>query len=378
MPPVTDTDIAQWQDDYTAADTNTPKGPSFISTLLDDELRNIKSVVRKLSKFSTWTPLAVPVTINDSSSVTIPGNWVDVNKFNQKMMLLDASGNPWIGYITNMVYSGGNTVVSLTADIHGTAMPTSISAAYLSAIAPLGNALPAGVLTTYYEAFACYDCSNVGTDYTAIRNNRVAQLFDGQVWTVRFNLTNSTNNPVTLKLTGTPDFPAKPVRKTRAQPPFGSPQITELTAGDICGGAYTTVRYDGNGDQFLMETGSASSVTVHDLNNLFAASTSTFDTTNCVSGGGIRLLGIGLQWCKTKPILAGGSGTQITMPFAGGTQSIESVLVGYADSVAFALQGYPWLVNVVDANTITLWYQSSNTNQYAAAYILSTCILVPE
>lgn len=50
MPPLVDTSILEWQDDYLGADTNLPQDGSSVGGTLDDIVRNIKSVQRAESK----------------------------------------------------------------------------------------------------------------------------------------------------------------------------------------------------------------------------------------------------------------------------------------------------------------------------------------
>ena len=76
--PVTDTEIVDWRDDFLGDDTNTPYDSVNIATLMDDEERNYRSVVRAEAENRAWQRNGHTVAYASSTSFTTPGDRTDI------------------------------------------------------------------------------------------------------------------------------------------------------------------------------------------------------------------------------------------------------------------------------------------------------------
>lgn len=113
--PLSDTDIIDWADDYTGADTNTPTDTQLINGQLDDEVRNIKSVVRAESRAKQWERCALTPTYVNETAFTLPGDVRDTAIIGRR---IKATVNSRVvyAYISNSTYSAPNTTVALKPD----------------------------------------------------------------------------------------------------------------------------------------------------------------------------------------------------------------------------------------------------------------------
>lgn len=114
--PLTDTSITDWHDDYTGADTNTPTDSQSISGQLDDEVRNIKSVVRGESNYKNWEQPGLTPTYVSSTSFTFEGDQRDIAIVGRKLKATVNSRTVY-GFVSNASYTTDNTTIACTWDL---------------------------------------------------------------------------------------------------------------------------------------------------------------------------------------------------------------------------------------------------------------------
>jgi hypothetical protein len=90
--PVADTQIINWKPDFLTSDTNTPEDSSTIAMLLDDEVRNYKSVVRAESTDKAWQRHGLTATLLTSTSFTLPGDQSAVALLGRRVKVLLSGG----------------------------------------------------------------------------------------------------------------------------------------------------------------------------------------------------------------------------------------------------------------------------------------------
>lgn len=111
-----DTMITDWQSDYLSADTNSPADGAKILTTLDDEVRNIKSVVRAESEAKEWVRLGLTPTYVSATSFTLSGDHTDEAVVGRRIKAT-LSGATRYGYILSATYGTGTTTVTVQWDL---------------------------------------------------------------------------------------------------------------------------------------------------------------------------------------------------------------------------------------------------------------------
>lgn len=118
--PVTDTEIQDWLDDYATVDTNSPLDTGAdIGGLLADEVRNIKSIIRKDSESLKGWIRKVPtadITYIGTRSFTVEGYWENEFAVGRQVQCYSAAtGLPTRSIVYKREYNAGanNTLVTL-------------------------------------------------------------------------------------------------------------------------------------------------------------------------------------------------------------------------------------------------------------------------
>lgn len=116
---LTDTTIESWTADYTGADENTPLAGQLIATQLDDEVRNIMSVVRAEAENKNWERHGQVPTFTSSfpsaGGFSLPGDQRDVAVPGRRVKMF-LSGATRYGVIISATYAAPNTAVAVTVD----------------------------------------------------------------------------------------------------------------------------------------------------------------------------------------------------------------------------------------------------------------------
>lgn len=184
MPPVSDTSIEDWKADYTGLDTNGPADSDLTASLVDDQIRNIRSVVRAESTNKEWIKLSVMPTYVSATSFSVPGD-LRLEFAVGRRVKATLSGSTKYGTILSRNFSGGETQVTMEWDpeqigVFGTSAifvsPNEFrvdgnTEAYMAAGAPLLLDAPDGSYRCVGLAF--------GADYDAIDNSTYCEITAG-------------------------------------------------------------------------------------------------------------------------------------------------------------------------------------------------------
>ena len=92
--PVPDTTITQWFPDYRTLNNNTPKPTDKFLQLFDDELRNIKSVVRAITLDKAYQNWGFPFTVFSATSLHVTGDQTGVLLPGRRVRIIRSSGSP--------------------------------------------------------------------------------------------------------------------------------------------------------------------------------------------------------------------------------------------------------------------------------------------
>lgn len=116
MPPLSDTAITNWQDDYLGQDTNSPFESDQIATMLDDQARNIKSVVRAESENKAWVRTGLLPTYVSATSFSVPDDQrVDFSV--GRRVRATITGDTKYGTILSSSYAANVTTVTVQWDL---------------------------------------------------------------------------------------------------------------------------------------------------------------------------------------------------------------------------------------------------------------------
>lgn len=116
MPPLSDTSIVNWQDDYLGQDTNSPQGSDAIATMLDDQARNIKSVERAESENKAWVRPGLLPTYISATSFSVPDDQrVDFSV--GRRVRATITGGTKYGTILSSSYASNVTTVTVQWDL---------------------------------------------------------------------------------------------------------------------------------------------------------------------------------------------------------------------------------------------------------------------
>ena len=335
---VVDTKITDWFNDYGGTDSNTPVGATLVGTNWDDEIRNMKSVVRDESLNKAWERYGLVYTRVNATQFTIDGDHTAKCPVNRKILALHDNGVTAVGAINSASYSGGTlkTTVNVTFDIFGSALNSDLNEIRFSCLLPVGGAVPRNVpdITTniqYGEA------AGGPVNYTVTMNPALGTLAYGTVVYIKFNTPNS-SGAITLNINGTG---AKAVKRSR-NTGLG-PTMQDLLAGDIATGSIHQLIFDGANNYWQMLSGSGLEVDAASLVSLFAKSSASFDATTCVAGGYFRVMtNMLVSGFRTKPI-APGAVSIVPLPIPGGA-SVTGIMA-YTSS---------WVDNTFELNPLGL------------------------
>jgi len=116
VPPLVDTSILEWQDDYLGADTNLPQDGSSVGGTLDDIVRNIKSVQRAESENKEWVRSGLTPTYVSATSFTVAGDHrVDLPA--GRRLKATISGATKYGTVLSSSYGASVTTVTVQWDL---------------------------------------------------------------------------------------------------------------------------------------------------------------------------------------------------------------------------------------------------------------------
>lgn len=114
--PVTDTEIVDWNDDFLGDDTNKPYDSVDIATLMDDEERNYRSVVRAESENRMWVRYGHTVAYSSATVFTTPGDRTDVYIAGRRVRAQLPGPTYVYGYVKTASYGTNVTTVTCQWD----------------------------------------------------------------------------------------------------------------------------------------------------------------------------------------------------------------------------------------------------------------------
>lgn len=114
--PVSDTEIIDWKDDFLSDDTNTPYDSVDIATLMDDEERNYRSVVRAESENRMWVRYGHTVAYSSANVFTTPGDRTDIYIPGRRVRAVLSGPTYVYGYVKTASYSANVTTVTCAFD----------------------------------------------------------------------------------------------------------------------------------------------------------------------------------------------------------------------------------------------------------------------
>lgn len=153
MPPLSDTSITNWQDDYLGQDTNSPFESDAIATMLDDQARNIKSVVRAESENKAWVRTGLLPTYVSATSFSVPGDQRDDFSVGRRVRA-PITGATKYGTILSSSYASNATTVTMQWDLerYVTGALTVLSADVLEVIDDDMALFPVGARVLFADA----------------------------------------------------------------------------------------------------------------------------------------------------------------------------------------------------------------------------------
>lgn len=242
--PLTDTNITKWNADYTGADTNSPTGATSMAGVLDDELRNIKSVVRAESESKQWERWGLTPTYVSATQFTLAGDQRTSNggpiAVNRRIKATVTAGTVY-GYISVVAYT---SLTTITVVMDGaSALDSGLSEVAYGALTEDSGALPQSVETSDHSPFYA-ETSGTNT-YTATLGCAIAAYQKGRIYYIKFTVANT--GSATLNLNG--------VGATGIHMGGGGP----LTGGEIVLNTIIPLMYDGTHFQIPVD-GSGTSI----------------------------------------------------------------------------------------------------------------------
>jgi hypothetical protein len=375
---------------------NNPQGGDVIGNTLDDELREIKAIVRQESLNKQWERWNLSCSYVSAASFKIqqPQNqpWgptgAGVAVVGRKVRI-SHEGHPVvfasIRTVTENVASGGlfYTVCEITPEFSGT-LYSDLSEVQFGALTPNGNSLPATIRGTQKNPFFTSTLEITGTQgstwqikgtFPDLTNHPKS----GEVYYVQANWDNaSTVNPGSIYFglyNGTSEtfnyFPI--VRLTlAAYTTATSPEFIELTVGDVRKGQTLALMYDTSTTtpRWQLLSPPATIPTFLEIAALFAVADSTVtetvnaDVTNCYHQGYLTVFKkYVIQWALVRPIPVNGNRI-ITLPKNTGVMQILAVLATTVDLQASS----PVYVNTVSATQIQAF--NPNPSHALPVYVL--------
>ncbi len=261
---VSDTSIITWQDNYPTTDTNTPAGTDSMAGVLDDQLRNIKSVVRQESENKQWirylglqsAPSTSAPSYISSTSFSLPGDWVTpgIMQVNRRIVAICTGGN-YTGSIATATYNGVITTVTLTMD--STGIDASMTEVMVGALTDGNGSVP----TTYLNVGRAINFTQVANGGTAAWTGTVpgmSALVAGQTYVVEWTV-----GPVgatTAQTLNLNSLGAKNIYKVYGDLGGVQQAPVPLLGADISIGVVTPLYY--NGTNFYVSVAQLPNVTV--------------------------------------------------------------------------------------------------------------------
>lgn len=369
---------------------NGPQGNELIGTTLDDQLRNIKAIVRAETLDKQW--IRVPYQIERVSETIfrikgalggVEGSTALVQR-NRKVVMIAADFSQSVGTITaqeSETYQSQTwTKVTITPAVYGGSVPTNLIEVKFGAITSLTGGLPGNVLlsssNTLYSSSVLRNtaeetAANAGAStwfYNISLPSTIGQgLSDGQVFYIQMPATTPGN--VWLQINTTFWLPIKKLAVSSSQTLLPVATFQQLDAGDISAGQVIVVAYRavaGSGSFFHLLSPVANAASYTDLANLFALDDETYDLPTCEAGGYVKLMkNTAFVWCQTK-VIPSSDGTAfsslaVTLPLFGtGPGKIGLVYSVIASPIYATGVAKPLLVEFQGSNgTILLKHQNT-------------------
>lgn len=113
---VPDTEIIDWQDDFLSDDTNRPYDSVDIATLMDDEERNYRSVVRAEAENRAWVRFGHTVAYSSATVFTTPGDRTDIYVPGRRLRATVTGPTYVHGHIKSAAYGSNVTTVTCQWD----------------------------------------------------------------------------------------------------------------------------------------------------------------------------------------------------------------------------------------------------------------------
>lgn len=114
--PVSDVEIVDWKDDFLTDDLNTPYDSVDIATLMDDEERNYRSVVRAEAENRMWVRYGHTVAYSSANVFTTPGDRTDVYIPGRRVRATFPGPIYIYGHVKTASYGAGVTTVTCLWD----------------------------------------------------------------------------------------------------------------------------------------------------------------------------------------------------------------------------------------------------------------------
>jgi len=116
VPPLSDTDITAWKDDYLSSDSNSPADSDYIAGMLGDQARNVKSVVRAESENKAWMRLGEVATYISATSFSLVGDQRAVASIGRRVKAA-ITGATRYGTITGSSFGSSITTITVQWDL---------------------------------------------------------------------------------------------------------------------------------------------------------------------------------------------------------------------------------------------------------------------
>lgn len=385
---VTDTDIRDWAANYELEDTNTPPGPQLIDAELDDEIRNVKSVVRSISLNTQWERRTFEnVNFINITNFAVAGDQTTLFTQNRKVRILHSAAPDYFGWVRSSTFDGTNTIVVTQQEAFGSSIQASIAEVQLGILTTPFSAVPA----SYVNTSALYPSLVSLTEGTALAYtaNSVVEpqiTAGGHAYHIVFHTPcarGTDEDPVTLNINGTGPRRLMIPKNTGVVESINGeavlvPRIANVRPGDTGTNIVAFVMAGPNygappEPTWVIVNGSPLGAAASELVELFEFDTSpdTMDP-GLVSAGWIKLLSVFvLQVVKTVPIVANATALNIALPYEStGIRAIfgQWIAVSNATPPAIAVaDGFHFTIGNLNTG------MAGGTNVTAPAWVIAIC-----
>ena len=144
---VVDTQVIDWKAGYPGIDTNTPTQATVVGTFVDDEIRNIKHVVREENFTGEYLrpgirSVGTPYSLNRISSTQFSTNYPSsAFNYGRSLGAMDNAG-VLMPVVCGSITGGGlGTIITLAPNLAANLLPAVLSEIYIGAYKPGGPAL---------------------------------------------------------------------------------------------------------------------------------------------------------------------------------------------------------------------------------------------